>query len=796
MKNNMITVLTALLVATNLTAQVKIMDVNFTPTGISNEGTVVGYYEQTSPYYLWNPESGNTTEIGGVSAGNGVGGMAKFSADGKYISGTMYNDLVFPKDWKKTTITERDFTFTGFAYPAFSRGLAIGKDPVDPAKGIILSTSNGQAWKDVVKNVPGGLEDICFASYTVGFVGGQNGYFAYTTDEGQNWSSMTPRPSDNTDQVIAYHTIDFIQEDPYVGVVGAELADGKYAVYQSPDGAETWQTTTGVNGIPLDITHIGDTFYMVTKNGYIQKSTDNGLTWIELFRTGGFLQPIDPLFKIKFADENVGIALTKGYIYRSTNGGTAWSIVQIEAGVTDNTTWNDILWIDARNAIIVGTKGMAYTSADAGATWTKMDVESDGITDLVAIGKVYNQNESLTISGIHGNFYWKSLADKMTVAEMGRYDVAAGKWMALGGLGLIRDGISLSSGYAISGDGKTVVGLAGYQDESITINSPAHSHAVAWNEEKGMIDLGSLYTNIGRSTRANAVNYDGSVIVGWQDQRGPWYSAVWRKNQEGTYNKNEYLLVDPDGNSQSDLNRITQCNSISQNGRWIGGQGMAIAQSGPLSIIDDDQAIRNQPWIWSEATGIKRLGMIPELMDNGSAVGTVTGVNDEGTKATGFIVVGNMMYPFLWTADKGIQNLNDYIAAMWGPDLKDRYQFCSVLSMSPNSRHLAGWGIVDGQSLCAFTVDLDAPSTVETISEPQQVISVYPNPATDLLHLDFSGDVNAQIRLLDVQGRVILSENMVSVQNTISLEGVSAGFYILDVMVEGIHKTFKVEVSH
>ena len=50
-----------------LFAQVTILEENFTPTGVSNDGFVVGYYDQSSPYSLWNPESGEMTEIGGVS---------------------------------------------------------------------------------------------------------------------------------------------------------------------------------------------------------------------------------------------------------------------------------------------------------------------------------------------------------------------------------------------------------------------------------------------------------------------------------------------------------------------------------------------------------------------------------------------------------------------------------------------------------------------------------------------------------------------------------------------------------
>jgi uncharacterized membrane protein len=39
---------------------------------------------------------------------------------------------------------------------------------------------------------------------------------------------------------------------------------------------------------------------------------------------------------------------------------------------------------------------------------------------------------------------------------------------------------------------------------------------VKWDEAGGMVDLGSIVA--GRSSRANAISANGSVIVGWQDE--------------------------------------------------------------------------------------------------------------------------------------------------------------------------------------------------------------------------------------------------------------------------------------
>lgn len=793
MKKIIFTSLVGAFAVSSLFAQVKILNEGLSPSGVSNEGIVAGSYGQAAPYFLWNPETGTKKEIGGISAGNGYGGNAKFSADGKYLSGTMVSEIVISTDWKKTTLLERDYTITDMCYPTASMdmGFAVAKSPTDNTKGAFLKTTDGGlSWYDVADKVNVGLEAVCFLNDKVGLIGGRNAYFAYTTAQGREWNPMTPRPADNEDNVVAYRTIDFIHEEPYFGVVGAELADGKFAVYQSPDGAETWQVATGVKGIPNHITHVGGVFFMGTQDGRIQKSVDNGLTWTEVFKTGGFLQYGGPIFKIRFVDDKTGIALSDlGLVYRTTNGGTSWAFVAVDPEVTNKVIWNDVIWMDSKNVTVVGTKGTVYSSADAGLTWTSQSIETDGVTDLHMICK---SEKVLNIGGIHGNVYRKSLIDKKMAGGMGRYDVEAEKWTPLGHFDCIKD-VSTGSGYAISGDGKTVVGLAYRNNPAEIVNNGTYATAVAWTEGKGLVELGSLYSNIDRATRANAVSHDGSVVVGWQDRNGPWHSAVWRKEAAGGYAKNEYLLIDPNG-AANESNYITQCSSVSPNGKWIGGYGRSIA-SGPLSILDDDQRIANQPWIWSQETGVKRLGVIEELIGMDGAVGNVSAVSDDGT-VVGFWVIDKSMYPFIWTEEGGMQNLNTYITDNYDYDLGDNV-LCSVVSMSPNGRYIVGWGLdMEAQSTIAFTLDLEAPTNIVDTPESKSCnVKVYPNPVSDVLHIDLNADASAKIRLTNMQGCTVLQDEINSSAD-ISLNNLVEGLYMLETTVNGVRKIHKIEVLH
>src|SRR6185437_8564336 len=101
-------------------------------------------------------------------------------------------------------------------------------------------------------------------------------------------------------------------------------------------------------------------------------------------------------------------------------------------------------------------------------------------------------------------------------------------WRPLGGLGT--SGCpDFSDTYGINGDGSVVVGL-GWDG--------CEAYGFRWQDSTGMVSLGSLE---GNSSRADAVNADGSVIVGWDAaETGEWRGVRW-------VNGVESVLATPDG---------------------------------------------------------------------------------------------------------------------------------------------------------------------------------------------------------------------------------------------------------
>ncbi len=344
-----------------------------------------------------------------------------------------------------------------------------------------------------------------------------------------------------------------------------------------------------------------------------------------------------------------------------------------------------------------------------------------------------------------------------SLTEISRYDRTTGEWTSLGSLGFVL-GTDMSGGYSISGDDSTVVGNS-WAD---TTGGFAFTHAVAWTQQHGIYDLGSLYDSIGRSTRANAVSYDGSVVVGWQDFNGPWKSAVWRKNPAGGYFPNQYLVKDTTVSQYVDSNQLGECTAVSKDGKWIGGNG--------------DYNNNNNPWLWSRDSGLINLGSLPNL-----GTGYVGGISEDASIVVGWfdpqpIDFGNPTVPYIWTRALGMMELNQYITTVIGDSIGG-HQITAATCISPNGKYIAGYGINDSTSgLFAFRLSLPDGTTGVTTVVNNVDIKVYPNPSTGFITIETPTKTTLTISSIDGK---ILSQTEISEKQVIDISKYATGVYFL-----------------
>lgn len=233
--------------------------------------------------------------------------------------------------------------------------------------------------------------------------------------------------------------------------------------------------------------------------------------------------------------------------------------------------------------------------------------------------------------------------------QIGLYDVVTGTWLPLGGLGAVIDG-SASSGWGISGDGSTLVGLGWIPG--------AQAHAITWRQDTGIVDLGTTVPN--RSTRANAADLDGDTVVGWQDNTtGFRQAAVWVNGVQ--------TLIDIAGSP------LSEAGAVSADGTWVVGNG-----SGSNGF---------QPWRWSATTGAQSLGHL-----NPAWRGAATAISADGSVIVGY----DRPFPgpatfgrgFVWTEATGMLDLTD-LAIAQGIDLGGAV-LALPLAISADGRTIVG----------------------------------------------------------------------------------------------------------
>lgn len=804
MKNS-ITALAAICMASAASAQF------YTPTGqpipnvtsVTNEGVAVGYNDQNQPFYIWDAVNDTQTLIGGISAGQGVGGVPRFDEAGKLIAAPMESDRINVfTEWSSNTNQDMaPYVFRRTYYVGDWDLFAVGYTP-DEKEGIIVKSANvGQMWKraDILarQNADGKWENYtpdfpvyCIAqtmeSKGIMLVGGGNGTLLTGSGNG-SWNKTELPDVSLPSPVKAYRDMSFTYittergyKDADQGCMLLELENGLYAIIYTLDGTETFSIAEGFSDKPVAIANNGSDFFLGTSDGTIQVSRDGGKTWSDIFTdTEG-----RPFHRIVFADESKGVALSDNVVFITRDGGETWTLTEVFSssigiGFPQTSSWKDAVWCDD-SLVIVGTNASCYRSTDDGATFSKVD--GGFVGDL---GTVFRDSRKITsVIGQEGMTWRKEDKEFISGYTAGLYDIEADVWTPLASTGYVSE--SASSPWQISGDGRHVVGIA-YGLNSAQNKVP---HAAVWTGTDEVTLLPNRFADGGtfdeaggtRACRANAVSYDGSVVAGWQDVWGPWYGSVWRKGSDGNYTQ-QILTVNPekgqddiDWSDKNDIgaNLVGSCQCITPDGKWIGGRGIP-----ELNGISG-------AWIYSEEEGFK---VLYEDMD-----ATTSDINSDGTVAVGW--TGPGAGAWIWTKENGRTSLQEYVEQRIGHSLGD-FGIVSVYDMSPNGRYVCGYGMY-GDMPMAYVFDLLHSSGIEEMEAAQVKAAVYPNPASEEIHVDLpfdSTELNTSITLVSLNGQVVRQLDTPNPSNVIDIRDLSRGIYVLDVNANGRHKAFKVIVK-
>ncbi|MFZ4929887.1 T9SS type A sorting domain-containing protein [Chryseobacterium sp. Mn2064] len=385
-----------------------------------------------------------------------------------------------------------------------------------------------------------------------------------------------------------------------------------------------------------------------------------------------------------------------------------------------------------------------HTSAGAIFKWSA----AGGLVQIGSISNGYPASGKTVVSN-DGTKIASTITNSATgFNEISTYDITNSTWTNRGGLVPTGWDGSVSSTWGMSIDGNTIVGL-GYL-------TAANAHAVKWDAVSGVIDLGSMVT--GRSSRANAINAAGTVVVGWQDEAtGTRSGAKWIDGVES-------FITDNNGNN------VGEAGGVSVDGNTIIG------------------AATPNPYVWNTVTG---LTYITHPNASFSFKGGATGISADGSTVIGFYRAFGAPpmsgEGFIWTQAGGRINLNDYATSLG--IATNGVTMGLPLAISQDGKKIAGVGTNASNQIVGFYLDLSEFLSVNDIVKEKAVAGIYPNPVSDILYIRGTEKIE-KATIYNMVGQIV--KTFTSVHNQIDVSSLSKGNYILQYSLkEGTMESYK-----
>ena len=221
-------------------------------------------------------------------------------------------------------------------------------------KGTLLhSTDGGIRWVSLKGPTKRALFSLAFSGNT-GVAVGSYGAIVSTIDGGKTWSSKLP------DKEKSLSSINFADQEHGLA------AGGEETLLWSSDGGRTWISSKTLPGRyiwsgcllnPQTAVGLGD-------GGVIFRTVDTGTTWEQVATDIDY-----GLRRMKFVDENIGLAVGYSAIITTEDGGKTWTRRSIPHHIGDCSLIG-IACADSAHWLVVGTHGVILMSEDGGRTWT------------------------------------------------------------------------------------------------------------------------------------------------------------------------------------------------------------------------------------------------------------------------------------------------------------------------------------------------------------------------------------------------------------------------------------------
>lgn len=236
----------------------------------------------------------------------------------------------------------------------------------------IMEFGFAQTWTQVTVPTTNHLNDIEFASSTVGYISGDNETLLKTTDGGANWTAITPTGI-NIGFTYNISDLEFVSE--LIGFCNIENAG---STYKTIDGGVNW---TIVDDVELGNFCYRSSIFAINENNYFLggagcfqsgmiKENNNGI-WSEKPDNFETFNSSETVLQMDFLGQ-FGLAATNSkYMLRSMDAGQNWDTIPVEG--SGNLT--SVVIIDATLSYAgYEDNGAGFgilKSTDGGLTWAQ-----------------------------------------------------------------------------------------------------------------------------------------------------------------------------------------------------------------------------------------------------------------------------------------------------------------------------------------------------------------------------------------------------------------------------------------
>jgi photosystem II stability/assembly factor-like uncharacterized protein len=272
--------------------------------------------------------------------------------------------------------------------------------------------------------------DVVFVNENTGWLCGNNGYVAKTTNKGVNWANQTVQAdmhfecvhffNENTGIIFgedSYRTTNaglnwnfipsldarFVQCVSFIDGLTGWAATLFGRIYKTTDGGVTWSFQVDLGGSGFgSIAGVNSSIVFATRSNTIYKTTNGGTNWNSLIYI-----PDAGFGNITFSDENNGKAFGTYLFYKTTNGGQNWLEWDLPAG---GTPVRDKFFLDNSTGWVT-TAAKVYYTENGGAFWqeqTSGTLQGNAIyygnNILCVVGRITAQNLAIARISTTGGF--------------------------------------------------------------------------------------------------------------------------------------------------------------------------------------------------------------------------------------------------------------------------------------------------------------------------------------------------------------------------------------------------------